>query len=76
MSDKILLLLRFIEIPVFNVNSVNPDFAASDLGLHCLPISLLGVSRLKWVNLYRHVQGPPRGGNSFRFLIDFISEGK
>ena len=27
-----------------------PHSAASDLGLHCLPNSLLGVSRLKWVN--------------------------
>ena len=26
-----------------------PRSAASDLGLHCLPISLLGVSRLPWV---------------------------
>ena len=25
-----------------------PDSAASDLGLHCLPITLLGVSRLEW----------------------------
>ena len=35
-------------------NSVDPDEmpqnAASDLGLHCLPITLLGVSRLQWVN--------------------------
>ena len=35
-------------------NSGNPDqmphFAASDLGLLCLPITLLRVSRLKWVN--------------------------
>ena len=23
---------------------------ASDLGLHCLPIILIGVSRLQWVN--------------------------
>ena len=34
-------------------NSEDPDqtphSAASDLGLHCLPISLLGVSRLQWV---------------------------
>ena len=34
-------------------NSENPDqtlhFAASDLGLHCLPITLLAVSRLQWV---------------------------
>ena len=26
--------------------------AASDLGLHCLPITLLGVSRLQWVSFY------------------------
>ena len=24
--------------------------AASDLGLHCLPVTFLGVSRLQWVN--------------------------
>ena len=33
-------------------NSGDPDqtprSAASDLGLHCLPIALLGVSRLQW----------------------------
>ena len=36
-------------------NSGDPDqtprSAASDLGLHCLPITRLGVSRLQWVNL-------------------------
>ena len=36
-------------------NSGDPDqtphFAASDLGLHCLPITLLGVCRLQWVNI-------------------------
>ena len=35
-------------------NSEDPDqtprSAASDLGLHCFPITLLGVSRLQWVN--------------------------
>ena len=35
-------------------NSADPDqmphSAASDLGLHCLPITLLRVSRLQWVN--------------------------
>ena len=34
-------------------NSKDPDqtphSAASDLGLHCLPITRLGVSRLQWV---------------------------
>ena len=24
--------------------------AASDLGLYCLPVTLLGVTRLQWVN--------------------------
>ena len=27
-----------------------PPSAASDLGLHCLPFTLLGVFRLQWVN--------------------------
>ena len=26
--------------------------AASDLGLHCLPVTLFGVSRLQWVKTY------------------------
>ena len=26
-------------------------FAASDLCLHCLPITLLGVSRIQWVTV-------------------------
>ena len=50
-----LLLLCFKEIPVFNSNSVDPDqtphSAASDLGLHCLPMSLLLDARLKWVDV-------------------------
>ena len=29
-----------------------PHYAASDLCLHCLPITLLGVSRLQWVEAY------------------------
>ena len=36
-----------------SANSGDPDqtprSAASDLGLHCLPITLLRVSRLQWV---------------------------
>ena len=43
-SGKFLLLPWFTEIPVLNANSVDPDYtprsAASDLGLHCLPMSL------------------------------------
>ena len=36
-------------------NSGDPDqmphSMASDLGLHCLPITLLGVSRLQWIKV-------------------------
>ena len=48
-----------LDIPIENkdklfANSGDPDqtiwSAASDLGLHCLPITRLGVSRLQWVN--------------------------
>ena len=46
-------LLYFIEIPKLNANSVDPDkmlhSMASDLGLHCLPMSLLRDTRNKWV---------------------------
>ena len=35
-------------------NSGDPDqmphSAASDVGMHCLPVTLLGLSRLQWVN--------------------------
>ena len=45
-------------------NSGDPDqtlnSAASDLGLHCLRITLLGVARLQWVK---------------RNLLLFLSEG-
>ena len=37
-------------------NSGDPDqtprSAASDLDLHCLQITILGVSRLQWVNIF------------------------
>ena len=49
-----LVSLCFIEISVLNANSVDtcgtPQNAASGLGLHYLPITLLGASRLKSVN--------------------------
>ena len=48
-----LLLPCFIENPVFIANSVDPDqrmrSTASDLGLHCLPVSLLWDARHKCV---------------------------
>ena len=55
MSGQLLLLSCFVEIPELNANSEDPDqtprSAASDLGLHCLPMSLLWDARLKWVNV-------------------------
>ena len=49
----LLLFLCFIEIRVRIANSVDldqtPRNAASDLGLHCLPMSLLWDTRHKWV---------------------------
>ena len=42
-----------IGIPISNDKNVDPDqmphSAASDLGLHCLPMSLLWDARHKWV---------------------------
>ena len=53
-SVWLVLLSYFVEIPELNANSVDPDqmphSVASDLGLHCLPMSLLWDARLKWVN--------------------------
>ena len=53
-SGKFLSLPCFIrKIPVLNVNGVDPDqaprSAASYLGLHCFPLSLLWDIRHKWV---------------------------
>ena len=42
-------------MPVVNANSVDPDqmphSVASDLGLHCLPVSHLWDARHKWVKM-------------------------
>ena len=47
----VFIIIMFIGIPVINANSVDPDqmlhSVASDLGLHFLLITILGVSRLK-----------------------------
>ena len=32
-----------------------PRSVASDLGLHCLPVTLLGVSRLQWANVTENI---------------------
>ena len=42
-------------IPLLKENFVDPDkmphFAASEMGLHCLPMSFLWDTRHKWVKL-------------------------
>ena len=55
MSGYILLLSWFIEISELNANILDTGqrshSAASDLGLHCLPMSILWDAKLKWVKL-------------------------
>ena len=51
---SILSLLFFFLWEILLAYNVNPDqmphYVASDLGLHCLPMTLLLVSRSEWVN--------------------------
>ena len=51
-SEKKSIYLR--EIPAFNANSDDPDqtprSAASDQGLHCLPITFYGTQCVNWLN--------------------------
>ena len=55
MSGYILLLSWFIEISELNANIIDTGqrfhSAASDLGLHCLLMSILWDAKLKWVKL-------------------------
>ena len=52
-SVYFLLLPCFKEFPLFNANTVDPDqtprSVASDLGLHCLVMSLLWDAMPKWI---------------------------
>ena len=51
----VFIITRFTDIPVLNANNVDPDqmphSAASDLGLHVLPVSLFWDARHKWVDI-------------------------
>ena len=55
-SGLLLVLSFIIEILVFNANSVDPDQmlqnAASDLGLHCSPMSFFGDAGYKRVKSF------------------------
>ena len=52
------------EISELNANSVDPDqtphSAASDLGLHGLPMSLLWDARLEWFHIYFSLEIPKK----------------
>ena len=51
--ESILLLLFYFWWKIMLANNVGPDqtpHVASDLGLHCLPMTFLRVSRYKWDN--------------------------
>ena len=54
----LVILLCFIAILVVNAKSVDPDqmlhSVASDLGLHCLQMSLLWDTRDKWVKVHEN----------------------
>ena len=54
-SGLFLVLSCIIEISVLCAKTVDtdqtPHLAASDLGLHCLPVSLLWNARHKWINM-------------------------
>ena len=56
-SQRVSFLPCSIKRPVSNANSVDPDqmphSAASDLGLHSLPLSLSWDARYKWVNGFK-----------------------
>ena len=54
-------------------NSEDPDqmlhSAASDLGLHCLPITLLGVSQLQWVKRTDTLSGETTLSKGFSIFL-------
>ena len=54
-SGQFLLLPCFIGMTIISANSTGPvqtpRSAASDLGLHCLPMSHLWDAMHKWVNI-------------------------
>ena len=47
-----------------------PRSAASDLGMHCLPVTLLRVSRLQWVIYF--FQGLLK--NVVKFILLYLSK--
>ena len=59
-------------------NSVGPDqmphYVGSDLGLHCLSMTLLRVSRKHWINVdYQHDTKPQLTDNDALFIMMILS---
>ena len=69
-------IITMLNWNAFNyANSVEPD-AASDLGLHCLPMSHLWDARHKWVNQVtnKHVSIDPLLLNSYKkYSVHYIA---
>ena len=55
---SVFIVTMFYSNSVINANRVEPNqtprSAASDMGLHCLPVSILGDARHKWINSKQH----------------------
>ena len=58
-------------------NSGDPDqpprSAASDLGLHCLPFTLLRVSRLQWVKIWHPMNNEKSKNTLQKSSISYLS---
>ena len=59
-SDLFLSEACFLYVPILNANTVDsdqtPQSAASDMGLHSLPMFILWDARHKWVNVGTETQ--------------------
>ena len=51
MSGSFIVVSFIKEIPLYNANTVEHDqMLRSDLGLHCLPVTIFWDTMPKWVN--------------------------
>ena len=54
-----------------------PHSAVSDLGLHCLPMTILLVSQLQWVKcIYEKVNKPHHGNRAFIAYVNREGSGQ
>ena len=73
MSGFFLVVLFIIKIHVLNANSEDldqtPRSAASDLGLHCLPMSILWDARHIWIKVKKNRGFSVLFLKQFKFLV-------